>query len=413
MKTRKPEPGTKYRKRKGRGRVNVPPPTPEALAALLAPLLFISDPRVERNKCHNLQEMLVIALCAVIAGAEGWIAVEQFGLTHEDWLSDFLPLEHGIPSHDTFGRVFAMLDAQQVATSLASLVEILHEAREGAPPSPKIVAIDGKTLRRSFDRARGRDALHLLNAFGTDVGVVLGQLAVDGKSNEITALPKLFAMLDLRGRVVTIDAMGCQSAIAQDLHERGADYVLTLKENQPSIYTDVERRFAYAEKKGFGVDSEGKPFMHDTHRTVDGDHGRVETRTVTALGAEAWFAERHPQWSSVKSVVRIISERDLITSTSIESRYYLSSLPPTDAKLIGGCIRAHWAVENSLHWTLDTAFREDECRVRIDNSAQNLAAIRRVALSLLKNDRTIKVGIQTKRMRAAWQPDYLLKILGF
>jgi predicted transposase YbfD/YdcC len=405
--------GTKGHSQRGRGKLRVRRPSEEELAAMLGPLLFIDDPRIERGKRHNLHEMLVVALCAVIAGAEGWVAVEQFGLTHEDWFSDFLALEHGVPSHDTFGRVFAMLDAGQVSAALTSLVEALWEARDGAPPSPKIVAIDGKTLRRSFDRARGRDPLHLLNAFGADVGLVLGQLEVDCKTNEITALPKLFALLDLRGRVVTIDAMGCQSAIAKDLHERRADYVLTLKENQRSTYADVEQRFAYAERKDFGVDYRGEPFMHDTHRTVDGDHGRIETRTVTALDASAWFHERHPDWPSVKSVVRVVSERDLGASVSTQTRYFLSSLPPTNAKLLGSCIRAHWAVENSLHWTLDTAFREDECRVRIDNAAKNLAALRRVALGLLKQERSIKVGVQTKRMRAAWQPDYLLKVLGF
>lgn len=405
--------GTKGHSKRGRGKLKVDRPSTDAVAAFLAPLLFIDDPRVERNKFHNLHEMLVIALCAVIAGAEGWVGVEQFGLTHEEWFCEFLKLEHGIPSHDTFGRVFAMLDPKQVSEALTSLVETLWEARDGAPPSPKIVAIDGKTLRRSFDRARGRDALHLLNAFGTDVGVVLGQLEVDSKTNEITALPKLFAMLDLRGRVVTIDAMGCQSAIAKDLSERGADYVLTLKENQRSTYVDVEQRFAYAERKDFGTDYRGKPFMHDTHRTVDGDHGRVETRTITALDASDWFHERHPEWPSVQSVVRVLSERDMGDATSTETRYFLSSMPPNNAKMLGACIRAHWAVENSLHWTLDMAFREDECRIRIDNAAQNLAALRRTALGLLKNERTVKVGVQTKRMRAAWQPDYLLKVLGF
>lgn len=369
---------------------------------------ILRDPRIERCKKHELGDIVAIAILAILCGAEGWIAVEQWGLSKERWLRGFLKLPNGIPSHDTFDRVFERLCPEQLSCMLlewdAGLGLELRKY-EG------VIAIDGKTLRRSFDRARHQSSLHLLTAWSSDARTVLAQQAVNQKSNEITAIPELLKKLELKGNIVTIDAMGCQKSIAKDLDERGADYVLALKNNQSSLRKDVEDRFAYAERRNWDTTIAGEKFVHDTHKSVDAGHGRIETRTVTALEAGTWFHRQHPGWESVQSVVRVHHHQEANEKTSEQTRYFLSRLSATNAELVGSAIRAHWAIENGLHWTLDVQMNEDQCRIRKGHGAENFAVLRRFAVGKLKQEKSVKIGVKNKQLRAGWDDSYLLKLL--
>lgn len=374
------------------------------------PFTVLVDPRIERCKRHELGDILTIAVCAVLSGAEGWVGVEQWALGKRKWLRQFLQLPNGIPSHDTLSRVFARLDPGQLSYCLlqwtAGLATELSKAAG-------VVAIDGKTLRRSFDRAAEQSPLHLLTAWASEARLVLAQHNASRKGNEITAIPQLLSKLDVCGCTVTLDAMGCQKSVAQELTERGADYVMTLKKNHSSVYQDVEGRFAYAERQGFETTLSGERFIHDTHKSVDGEHGRIELRTVTALQACQWFHRQHPGWDSVHSVVRVQATRQTEAKTTEQTRYFLSSLPANHAEMVANAIRAHWAIENDLHWTLDVQMNEDACRIRKDHGAENFATLRRFALGRLKQDTSLKVGVKTKQLRAASDDAYRLKLLHF
>jgi predicted transposase YbfD/YdcC len=365
----------------------------------------LTDARVARTRVPRLGDLVTIALCAVVCGANDWVAVETFGRAKEAWLRTFLPLPGGIPSHDTFGRVFARLDPQEVQRCFLAWVQ----AVVGELP-PQVVAVDGKTARRSGNRARGEHPLHLLSAGATASGLVLGQAATDAKSNEITALPRLLRLLALEGGVVTIDAMGCQSAIAAQIVEQGADYVLALKGNQPTLQATVVGAFADAQQPGAAG---WLPAVQDQAQTWDKGHGRLERRRYTALSDPDLLACLAPTHTGpgLRSVVQVEAERRRGEQRSVETRYYLASLPP-DAALLGEVIRAHWQVENCLHWVLDVQCREDACRVRVGHEAQNFAILRHLALNLLRQDTSVRGSLAAKRFRAALDHLYLLRLLG-
>jgi predicted transposase YbfD/YdcC len=361
----------------------------------------VPDPRREHGRRHNLLDMMVLTIVAVISGADSWVEVAEYGVRKLNWLQTLLELPNGIPSHDTLGRVFALLDPAALQSAFQRWIESLVEATAG-----RLVAIDGKTLRHSFDRASGKGALHVVSAWASENRLVLGQQAVDGKSNEITAIPELVKSLDLKGAIVSIDAMGCQKEIAAALSDAGAEYVLALKENQPTLYQDVNQLF---------LDGLEDDFVHLEHhywRTVDNDHGRVETRHYHVVAVPQRLREQHPQWRNLRTLGMVFSERQVGQEPATgETRYYISSLP-AKVKTFARAVRAHWGIETSLHWVLDISFREDESRLRKDHGPENLALLRRMAASLLQQETTAKGGVACKRKQAGWDNDYLLEVLG-
>ena len=369
--------------------------------SLISIFSALEDPRIDRTKRHNLTDIIAIAICAVVCGADSWVDVEVFGKSRKEWLSGFLELPNAIPSHDTFGRVFSILDAESFQNCFVEWVRSVSDMTEG-----QIVSIDGKSVRRSHDSRAGRSAIHLVNAWASANRLVLGQVRVDDKSNEITAIPKLLRMLELSGCIVTIDAMGCQKEIAGTITERGADYALALKRNQSQLHDDVAEMFEYGRQTDFAdMDS-------DWFETVEKGHGRVETRRCTTVSSPEFIAylNEGERWSNLSSVAMVESERDICGNVSSQTRYYISSLSG-DAELMLEAVRGHWEVENSVHWVLDVSFDEDVSRVRKGNGAENLAALRRMALNMLKQENTLRVGIAAKRKKAGWDTQYLLKVL--
>jgi predicted transposase YbfD/YdcC len=358
----------------------------------------LQDPRVERTRRHRLMDIVIISVLSVVAGADGWSDIVQFAEDRLDWFKTFLELPAGIPSDDTFRRVFAALDALQFQACFLSWARCLVGSTDG-----QLVAIDGKTARRSFASEQDQGALHIVSAWASQHQVVLGQLATETKSNEITAIPQLLSMLDLKGATVTIDAMGCQKKIAEKIIASKADYILSLKENQPTLHREVQEFFASAESDDY------QDIRNDYEQTVDGGHGRIEVRRVRVSDDIGWMSDK-AQWQGLRTIVMVESERTLGQDTSIERRYYISSLS-ADAALVGGRIRGHWGIENGLHWVLDMAFDEDRCRIRRGNGPDNFALLRKIAVNLLKAERTCKRGVEGKRKHAAWNNDYLLRVL--
>ena len=357
----------------------------------------VADPRSARGVRHKLDEVLAIVLFAVICGAEDCENIQMFGESKERWLRSFMVLRHGIPSADTFRRILAAVDPDSLEKCLTRWLQGWKAYQRGG-----LVAVDGKRLRRSMDRAAGKAAIHMIGAWATETGLALGQLAVDSKENEISALPRLLKLLDVRGATVTIDAIGTQTAIADQIVEQGGDYVLALKANQPSLHEDAKLLLDAGIAKGF----EG---THDYYEDMDKGHGRFETRRVWATEDIAWCPGKD-RWRGLRTWVAVESVRETGDQVSTERRYFISSLP-ADAKRIAHAIRQHWQIENGLHWVLDMAFAEDQSRLRAGNSAENLARLRRIALSLLKRETTNKHGIKNKRLTAGWDEDYLLIIL--
>ena len=354
----------------------------------------IEDPRINRQKKHQLQDIFFISICAMICGADNWVAVEEFGLAKEQWFTELLGLAHGIPSHDTFGGVYAAIDSDHFSDCFSRWVADLANITAG-----EVIAIDGKCLRRSVDKASKKAAIHMVSAWAQQNNLVLGQVKVDDKSNEITAIPKLLARLDIAGAVITIDAMGCQKKIAEQIIRQGADYVFSLKGNQGNLHDDVKTFFT----------SSLSPAVASV--SYEGDHGRIETRAIRATANIAWLQERH-DWNSLQSIIAVTAKREIGDKVTEETRYFISSLDANDPKRLERVVRAHWAIENNLHWVLDIAFDEDSNRTRKGHSAANLAVIRHIALNLIKAERTAKVGVKIKRLKAGWDNDYLLRILG-
>jgi predicted transposase YbfD/YdcC len=377
------------------------PPPPTSIEVYFG---HLPDPRVERTRVHRLTDLLTIALCAILCGANDWVAVETFGHAKEAWLRTFLALPSGIPSHDTFGRVFARLDPAALQHCFVAWVQ----AVVGELPA-QVVAIDGKTSRGSADRSRGQAALHLVSAWATASGLVLGQEATDAKSNEITAIPRLLRLLALDGCVITMDAMGCQRTIAAQLQEQGADYVLALKGNQPTLHATVAAAFAETHTTAAGA---WQPVEQDAAQTLDGGHGRVERRRYTALSDPDLLACLDPTgaWPGLRAVIEVQTARRPATAPTSEQRYYLASLPP-DAARLGQAIRAHWGIENRLHWVLDVQFREDASAVRVGEGAHTFTVLRQLALNLIRQDHTARGSIASKRFRAALDDTYLARLL--
>lgn len=355
----------------------------------------IADPRIDRRKLHKLKDIFFITLCASICGADSWVAIETFGKAKEEWFTKLLSLENGIPSHDTFGNVFALIDTEEFCRCFSRWVDDLREVSE-----LDIISIDGKCLRRSLDTSSGKAAIFMVSAWSSRNQLVLGQQRVDDKSNEITAIPKLLLQLDIAGSVVTLDAMGCQTKIAEKIIDSKADYVLSLKGNQSDLHDDVRCLFE---------SEQTSPPVGFT--SIDGDHGRIEQRTVRASSDIEWLKERHPHWKGLNSIVAVTAQRECKDRTTEETRYFISSLDATDPARTGNIIRSHWAVENNLHWVLDCAFDEDSNRTRTGNSAANMAVIRHIALNLIKADTSSKIGIKNRRLKAGWDNHYLERLL--
>lgn len=359
----------------------------------------LSDPRILRKTRHKLVDVIVITLCAVVAGADDWIEIAAFGREKEPWFRTFLELPGGIPSHDTFGRVFSLIDPEEFGRCFVDWIRSAFPIADS-----DVIAIDGKTARHSHDRINGKSAIHMVSAWAVRNRMILGQVKTQDKSNEITAIPELLKVLDINGCVVTTDAMGCQKEIARQIVDQGADYLLSLKGNQGNLHKEVELLFDDAKKTNY------EALTHETYTTVDGGHGRVETRSYTVIADVDWFEEKS-KWKKLSTFGMVESTREIGDQTTQETRYFISSLP-CDAKQFAEAARDHWGVENGLHWCLDISFREDDSRVRNGHAPENLAIIRRFALSLIKQDPHRKIGVKASRKRAGWSNDYLLHLLG-
>lgn len=374
--------------------------TKELETSLLSYFDEIPDPRAERTRKHLLKDIIIIAILAVIAGAEGWEDMENYGISKQQWLEEFLELPNGIPSDDTFRRVFEKLNPQVLEEKLTQWLQQLV----GSVVS-EVVSIDGKSLRGSYDRNQGVKALHLVSAWASEQRLVLGQVKVEDHSNEITAIPALLELIDLTGAIVTIDAMGTQHSIVQQLQKKKADYVLSLKANHPTLHSQVKEWFKQARATNF----EGVDISYD--QRLETGHHRREKRQVWAIPVTAFGGlYQQQQWAGLQSIIVVERVRHLWNKTTQEIQFYLSSLPP-DAALNGRVIRQHWGIENQLHWTLDVNWHEDQCRVRSFHSPRNLALLRRIALNALNQETTVRRSLRQKVKRAAMNNDYMMQVL--
>lgn len=369
--------------------------------ALLQHFASLEDPRVERTKLHPLVNVLTIAICAVICGAESWDDIAAFGQARAAWFASFLDLTHGIPSHDTFNRVFAALDPVQFEASFLAWVRAARPVL-----SAQVLAIDGKTVRRSHDRTHGKAAIQLVSAWATEQRLIVTQAKVADTANELAAIPEVLRALALRGCLVTLDALGCQRAIAQQVLDQGGDYVLALKENQPLLAADVQECFGQAQASGFA------DVQHDAHTAVDKGHGRLELRrrwVITDCDILAWVQAAHG-WPGLAALGMVQTERRLADTTTIGTRYYLLSRP-LSAQALGEAVRSHWGIENQVHWVLDVTFGEDLSRIRRGAAAENAAILRRIALNVVRHHPRQRLSIRTRRLVAGWDDAYLHELL--
>ena len=363
------------------------------------PFSTISDPRVERTKEHKLIDIIAISIMAVISGAEGWVAIETYGKAKYSWLVEFLSLPNGIPSHDTFSRVWSRISTEEFNECFLNWLDTLVNKC-----GIDVVSIDGKTLRQSYDRSSSQSALHIVSAWSGNNKLVLGQKKIDNKSNEITAIPALIQMLDIKDSIITIDAMGCQKKIPSLIINKKADYILALKGNQIKIYRQVKAFFESA------ASQKTLDEVADFYQTTEAGHGRIETRKIWVVPISELSDNHRADWAGLKTIVMVVNKRVLWNKTTLGVRYYISSLE-CNATLLAEAIRSHWGIENKLHWTLDVTFKEDASRIRKDCAPENFALLRRIALNLVNREDSYKASNKMKRYRAAMDNDYLLSIL--
>lgn len=355
------------------------------------------DPRLERKKLHQLGDIMAIAILAVICGAETWIDIEDFGHARCDWLKSFLDLPNGIPSHDTFNRVFSLIDPKELDSRFVEWVEAISGKINGQ------VVIDGKMIKGSGNRRNKKNPLWIVSAWAADLDLVLAHTQVSEKSNEITAIPKILEMLSVKGCIVSIDAMGCQREVARQIRQEGGDYVLALKGNQGSLQSEISNYFEQAEAINFEY------VEHDFHKSYEENRGRKEERLLYVTSDINWLPMKD-DWKDLQSIVFVVSYREINGVKTKEKRFYISSLSP-DAQQHAKAVRNHWGIENKQHWVLDVGFNEDKCRIRDKVSGKNFATLRRLALNLLKQEPS-KAGMKRKRLRAGWNEQYLKKVLG-
>ena len=372
------------------------------LPVLIEAFIDMPDPRVERTRAHLLIDIIVTAVCAFIAGADGWDDIVLFTKSKEEFFREKLELPNGIPCADTYRRVLSRLDPVAFETRFRKWAKELHEITKG-----EVIALDGKTLRHSFDKTFNQPSIHMVSAWAASSGLVLGQVKVDEKSNEIPAVPALLALLDIKDCIVTTDAMSCQKATATQIISQEADYVLAVKDNQPTLAKAIQARFEYVDEH---------PFEREGYASVplsDYGHSRSETRKCDLITLEVndpYWGDFQDEWAGLRSLVRVTGTRKMRDKTTCETRYFISSLKTTPKKMLA-TVRKHWSIENSLHYVLDVSFDEDACRIRRDNGAEILSVLRHIALNLLSRDKTCKRGIKARRKLAGWDTDYLSQLL--
>lgn len=358
----------------------------------------LDDPRAQHSIEHLLLDIVLVTICAVICGADTWVEIENYGIAKQEWLETFLELPNGIPSHDTFERMFARLRPEQLQQCFLNWVQAVFNISDG-----QLINLDGKTLRGSYDRGGKQGMIHMVSAWASQNRLVLGQRKVNEKSNEITAIPELLKVLDLNGAVVTIDAMGCQTEIATQIVSQQGDYVLALKGNQGDLHQDVQQLFAHAHSQNF------RGIEHDFYETQEQGHGRQEIRRYWVMGKTEYLIGAE-NWAKLTTIGCVESQRQVGDKITSERRYYLLSLP-LDATGFATAVRGHWGIENQLHWILDVGFREDQSRATQGYCAENLAVIRHLAVNLLTQEKSAKGGTRAKRLKAGWNDHYLTKIL--
>lgn len=372
----------------------------EIALSLVEKMMTLSDPRVLGRTDHDLVDIVVLALCAVMCGAEGWDDIEEWGIEKQAWLRQYLPLRNGIPGHDTIRRVFEVLSPQEFEERFVTWANDMCGV-----PVGRIIAIDGKSLRGSGSVSWGSRTIHMVSAYAAEYGLTLGQRVCEEKSNEITAIKELLPTLQLKGAVVTIDAIGCQTAIAQQIVDGKGDYVLAVKDNQPTLAQAIRHIFES------GID-QSETLVCSEHETIDKEHGRFETRCCTAVSIEGLEQETRTRWPKLQSIACIESKRERKgKKMETEVRYVISSLPPKAATILHA-VRTHWGIENGLHWCLDVTFREDASQIRLRNAAHNFSMLRRAAINLFRADPSRKKSLPKKRKAAAWNHEYLAQVLG-
>ena len=366
-------------------------------SSILKHFSVLSDPRRD-NRRHKLIDIITIAICAVIGNADSFEHIAEFGRAKHEWFKGFLELPHGIPSADTFERVFARIDPVEFKTCFLEWIRAISQLTKG-----EIIAVDGKTLRRSHDKSNGKSAIHMVSAWACANSLVLGQVKTEEKSNEITAIPQLLKTLEIQGCIVTIDAMGFQKDIAETIVNKDADYVFSLKGNQGNLHNDVKLFFEDQKENNF------KDLLFDYHETIDAEHGKIEIRKYRTVSDIDWLQGKE-HWKSLKTICMVERERQFEDKTEYETTYYIGSIE-NNAEKFAHAVRSHWGIENSLHWVLDVTFREDESRVRKDNAPENLAVLRHIALNMIKKETSLRKSVKSKRLRAGWDNNYLMKVL--